>query len=100
MPFLPVPAHVEKVADDEERIINLPGYSQLRIAIVKSSQCKHVERFDSLFGDFENDRLTRMIDDPTLPNKFFKATSYLYFSPIGLLCCTGLWVVLYHCILK
>jgi hypothetical protein len=38
-----LPAHVnnkvvEKAGDDEERIINLPGYPQLLIAIVKSSQ--------------------------------------------------------------
>jgi hypothetical protein len=36
-----LPVHVnkvvEKVADDEERIINLPDYPQLRISIVKSS---------------------------------------------------------------
>jgi hypothetical protein len=36
-----LPVHVnkvvEKVADDEERIINLPGYLQLCISIVKSS---------------------------------------------------------------
>jgi hypothetical protein len=38
-------------------------------------------------GDFENDRLMRMTDDPTLPNKFSKATSYVFFTH---------WIALLH----